>query len=95
MLTIEKAREWLRLDNSDNDAIISGLIDSAVEYIELTTGLSEADQENSTLAETAQKFLLTLWYDPQTAETDRLQRVIDNLLKAITTTQLGNTTNGG
>lgn len=95
MLTIEKAREWLRLDNSDNDAIISGLIDSAVEYIELTTGLSEADQENSTLAETAQKFLLTLWYDPQTAETDRLQRVIDNLLKAITTTQLCNTTNGG
>lgn len=95
MLTIEKAREWLRLDNSDNDAIISGLIDSAVEYIELTTGLSEAEQENSTLAETAQKFLLTLWYDPQTAETDRLQRTIDNLLKAITTTQLGNTTNGG
>lgn len=95
MLTIEKAREWLRLDNGDNDAIISGLIDSAVEYITLTTGLSEADQENSTLAETAQKFLLTLWYDPQTAETDRLQRTIDNLLKAITTTQLGNTTNGG
>lgn len=95
MLTIEKAREWLRLDNSDNDAIISGLIDSAVEYIELTTGLSEADQEKSTLAETVQKFLLMLWYDPQTAETDRLQRTIDNLLKAITTTQLGNTTNGG
>lgn len=95
MLTIEKAREWLRLDNSDNDAVISGLIDSAVEYITITTGLSEADQENSTLAETAQKFLLTLWYDPQTAETDRLQRTIDNLLKAITTTQLGNTTNGG
>ena len=95
MLTIEEAREWLRLDNSDNDDVISGLITSAVEYITLTTGLSETDQANSTLAETAQKFLLTLWYDPQTAETDRLQRVIDNLLKAITTTQLGNTTNGG
>lgn len=95
MLTIEEAREWLRLDNSDNDDVISGLITSAVEYITLTTGLSETDQANSTLAETAQKFLLTLWYDPQTAETDRLQRTIDNLLKAITTTQLGNTTNGG
>lgn len=95
MLTIEEAREWLRLDNSDNDDVISGLITSAVEYITLTTGLSETDQANSTLAETAQKFLLTLWYDPQTAETDRLQRVIDNLLKAITSTQLGNTTNGG
>lgn len=47
MLTIEKAREWLRLDNSDNDAIISGLMDSAVEYITLTTGLSEADQEKA------------------------------------------------
>lgn len=95
MLTIETAREWLRLDNSDNDDVISGLIDSAVEYITLTTGLSKEDQAYSTLAETAQKFLLTLWYDPQTAETDRLQRTIDNLLKAITTTQLGNTTNGG
>ena len=95
MLTIEEAREWLRLDNSDNDDVISGLITSAVEYITLTTGLSETDQANSTLAETAQKFLLTLWYDPQTAETDRLQRTIDNLLKAITTTQLGKTTNGG
>lgn len=95
MLTIETAREWLRLDNNDNDDVINGLMDSAVEYITLTTGLSRTDQANSTLAETAQKFLLTLWYDPQTAETDRLQRVIDNLLKAITTTQLGNTTNGG
>lgn len=95
MLTIEEAREWLRLDNSDNDDVISGLIFSAVEYITLTTGLSQVDQEDSTLAKTAQKFLLTLWYDPQTAETDRLQRTIDNLLKAITTTQLGNTTNGG
>ena len=83
MLTIEKAREWLRLDNSDNDAIISGLIDSAVEYITLTTGLSEAEQENSTLAETAQKFLLTLWYDPEQADSDKLQRSIDNLLKAL------------
>ena len=83
MLTIEKAREWLRLDNSDNDAIISGLMDSAVEYITLTTGLSEADQENSTLAETAQKFLLTLWYDPEMADSDKLQRSIDNLLKAL------------
>ena len=83
MLTIEKAREWLRLDNSDNDTIISGLIDSAVEYITLTTGLSEAEQENSTLAETAQKFLLTLWYDPEQADSDKLQRSIDNLLKAL------------
>nr|DAG22866.1 MAG TPA: Head Tail Connector Protein [Caudoviricetes sp.] len=83
MLTIEKAREWLRLDNSDNDAIISGLIDSAVEYITLTTGLSEAEQENSTLAETVQKFLLTLWYDPEQADSDKLQRSIDNLLKAL------------
>lgn len=85
MLTIETAREWLRLDNDANDAIITGLMESAREYIEVTTGLAYADQDDSTLAETVQKFLLTLWYDPQTAETDRLQRTIDNLLKAITT----------
>lgn len=84
MLTVEEAREWLRLDNSDNDAVIEGLITSATEYIAIATGLDAKAQAESPLAQTATKFLLSLWYDPTQTDTDRLQRSIDNLLKAVT-----------
>lgn len=83
VLTTSEARDWLRLDNGDNDAILAGLISSAAEYIELTTGLDETAQEKSQLAKTATKFLLSLWYDPTQVDTDKLQRSIDNLLKAL------------
>lgn len=84
-MTVPEAREWLRLDNSDNDDIVSALIAGAEEYITLTTGLTVAEQQTSTLADTATRFLLSLWYDPTQTDTDRLQRTIDSLLKTITT----------
>lgn len=83
LITTQEARDWLRLDNSDNDVNIEGLIESAEEYITLTTGMSADAQENSPLAQTACKFLLTLWYDPEQTDSDKLQRSIDNLLKAL------------
>lgn len=83
VITVEDAREWLRLDNTDNDAVISGLIEGAAEYITIATGLTVEDQAASPLAQTATKFLLSLWYDPTQTDTDRLQRSIDNLLKAV------------
>ena len=84
VISIDEAREWLRLDNTDNDAVIKGLLDGAAEYIEIATGLIPLDQAASPLAQTATKFLLSLWYDPTQSDTDRLQRSIDNLLKAVT-----------
>lgn len=83
LITTQEARDWLRLDNSDNDVNIEGLIESAEEYITLTTGMSADMQELSPLAKTACKFLLSLWYDPEQADSDKLQRSIDNLLKAL------------
>lgn len=83
LITTEEARNWLRLDNSDNDEVIAGLIQSAEEYIEITTGMSTSEQTGSPLAKTACKFLLSLWYDPEQADSDKLQRSIDNLLKAL------------
>lgn len=83
IITPQEARDWLRLDNSDNDVNIAGLIESAEEYITLTTGMSAEAQAQSPLAKTACKFLLTLWYDPEQADSDKLQRSIDNLLKAL------------
>lgn len=83
-MTVAEARDWLRLDNTDNDDIISSLLTGAVEYIELTTGLTSEEQATSTLAQTVTKYLLSLWYDPTQTDTDRLQRTIDSLLKVIT-----------
>lgn len=84
VISIDEAREWLRLDNTDNDAVVSGLIEGAAEYIAIATGLDANAQAQSPLAKTATKFLLSLWYDPTQTDTDRLQRSIDNLLKAVT-----------
>lgn len=83
IITVADAREWLRLDNSDNDPIIEQLLEGASEYIETATGLNADQQLTSPLCKTAAKFLLSLWYDPTQKDTDRLQRTVDNLLKTI------------
>lgn len=62
MLTLEKAKLFLRIDHSEEDALIQSLIDSAVAYIEDTTGMT-ADNQNSPLLETLQAFLVANWYE--------------------------------
>ena len=84
MLTLEKAREWLRIDGTDNDDIIMSLVAAASDYIEITTGMSVEQQEEEPLAETAEKFLIQLWYNAEQSESEKLQRTIDGLLKALT-----------
>ncbi len=84
MVNIDTAREWLRIDGADNDAIIQGLLDAVPTYIEVATGMSPDAQRQEPLADTVTKFLLTLWYNAEQAEAERLQRTIDNLLKALT-----------
>ena len=83
MVTLEKAREWLRIDGNDNDEVIAGLLDAAPSYIEVATGMEYIDQQREPLADTVTKFLLTLWYNAEQAEAERLQRTIDSLLKAL------------
>lgn len=83
MITVEEAREYLRLDGTDNDGIISPLLDAIPGYIELTTGMTAAQQATEPLAKTASKFLLLLWYNPEQAGVEKIQRVIDNLLKGL------------
>ncbi len=83
-MTLDKAREWLRLDGTDNDEVIQGLLAAIPEYIEETTGMTAEAQATDPLAETAGKFLLTLWYHAEQAEADKLQRAIDGILKVLT-----------
>lgn len=83
MITLEQAREVLRLDTADNDDIIAGLLAAVPDYIELCTGLTAERQASEPLADTAGKFLLILWYNAERVDADKVQRTIDSLLKTL------------
>ncbi len=83
IFTIEEARDILRIDGSDNDAMIYALLNAIPPYLEATTGYAAADEWYSPIAQAAGRFLLQLWYYGENADTDKLQRVIDSLLKAL------------
>lgn len=82
-MTIDQAREWLRIDGTDNDEIISNLLEGAKVYIYQATGILDKDQDNNPLAVTCQKMLLSLWYNPDQDGADKIQRTIDSLLKSL------------
>lgn len=80
---LEEAREWLRIDGTDNDEIIQSLLEGTKLYIYQATGVLGADQDHDPLAVTCQKMLLSLWYNPDQDGADKIQRTIDNLLKSL------------
>lgn len=84
MLSLEQARDVLRVDGGDNDNLIRSLLFAIPDYIEVTTGMNAAQQMNEPLIDTVSGFLLTLWYYSDNADATKLQRTIDNLLKCIT-----------
>ena len=63
--------------------MIFALLSAVPPYLEATTGYTAVNEEYSPLAQAAGRFLLQLWYYGDNAETDKLQRVIDSLLKAL------------
>ncbi len=82
MFTINEARDILRLDGADNDNIILPLIEALPPYLTETTGyISTGDY--SPVARTAGRFILQLWYYGDNADTAKLERVINCLLKAL------------
>ena len=82
IFTIEEARDVLRIDGADNDGQITALLAAIPAYLEITAGY-KIDSEYSPLAKTAARFILQLWYFGENADTEKLKRVIDNLLKAL------------
>ena len=83
ILTIEEARDALRIDGTDNNQQITALLSAIPAYLEVTAGIP-IQQDYSPLAKTAARFILQLWYFGDSADTDKLKRVIDSLLKALT-----------
>lgn len=84
MLLLEEAREYLRIDGTDNDEIILAMLDAIPSYIRVTTGMDEVPQKSQPLVDAVSRFLITLWYNAEQADSEKLQKTIDGLLKAIT-----------
>lgn len=84
LITIEEARNTLRIDGTDNDVIILPLLEAIPSYLEVSTGKAWDTETVHPLAQTATKFILQLWFDNQGADTERLKRTIDSLLVALT-----------
>lgn len=84
MFTLAEARDILRVDGTANDGIIEPLIEAIPAYLQATTGyVPAAGADYSPVARTAGQFLLQLWYYGENSDMDKLQRVIDCLLKAL------------
>lgn len=83
ILSIEDARNALRVDGDFNDDIIIPLVEAIPNYLYITTGRDWLDEPVQPLAQTTAKFILQLWFDPQTQDSERLKRTIDSLLGAL------------
>ena len=83
-MTLQEAKDVLRIDTTDNDDLIESLIAALPGYIELTTGLREANQAAEPPVKTVSGFILMLWYYTDHTDDMKLNRTIDSLLKAIT-----------
>lgn len=83
MFTMEEARNILRIDGTDNDPEITALVAALPDYLYHATGYRTINGDYSPVAMTAGRFLLWQWYYGENADTDKLQRVIDCLLKAL------------
>lgn len=80
IMTIEEARDALRVDGEDNDPIILPLVEAIPSYLETTTGKSWDTQPIQPLAKQAAKFILIKWFDG----TDVYDKTIDGLFTALT-----------
>lgn len=82
-MTLVDACDVLRVNQGDNDDLISSLLEAIPDYISVTTGLLPINQATEPLVDTVSGFLLKLWYYGDHADDQALKRTIDCLLKAI------------
>lgn len=82
MLTLEKAKLFLRVDSTDEDELITELIAATVGYIETATGLDAESQATEPLIDTVQSFLVMSWYERGYSDAS-VDKAIESLLKVI------------
>lgn len=85
IISLEEAKDILRIDGNNHDNIIIPLIEAIPDYLEATTGKRWDDGGSiHPLAQTVSKFILMLWFAPQDKEVEKLKRTIEGLLTALT-----------
>ena len=82
-MTLSEACNVLRVDEGNNDELISALVAALPSYIETTTGLSERYQVAEPLVDVVGGLILTQWYYSDHADDQSLTRTINALLKAL------------
>ena len=83
MLTMDQARQILRVDAGANDDLIQALVTAIPSYLEQATGLLEEDQDTEPMVYTVSGLILQLWYFSEHSDDQKLRRCIDSLLFAI------------
>lgn len=85
-MTLAEAKEVLRIDQSNtaNDTLIESLLAAIPNYIEVSTGMTAAQQANEPLAHTVSGFIIRLWYYADHADDEKLKRTINSLFTCIT-----------
>ena len=81
IFTIEEARDILRIDGSDNDAMIFALLSAVPPYLEATTGYTAVNGDYSPLAQAAGLALHQYGNYSHKAKTNKLQRISRTLWK--------------
>ena len=82
-MTLAEACNVLHVNQGDNDALITALVEALPDYIEVATGLLVCNQSGEPLVKTVSGLLLTQWYYADHADDQSLTRTIDALLKAL------------
>jgi uncharacterized phage protein (predicted DNA packaging) len=79
MMTLSKAKEYLKVETTDEDALISSLINASDQYIK---NACQQDYPQNELSELAQKLLISHWYEHRevVGKADRLAHSLDAIL---------------
>lgn len=77
ILTLDEAKEYLKVEHNDEDTLIQGLIISAENYIKNATGI-KFDNTNE-LAKLAVRLLIVNWYENREINTDKANKLAFSL----------------
>ncbi len=81
MITLAEARSYLRVDTSEEDELITALIQAAAQYIEEATGRAD---DASAVYELCEKILVAHWYEHREAVSGSVTEVPHTLQALLT-----------
>lgn len=90
MSLLTDTKDYLRVDGTDNDTIISSLILAAQQQIEIATGISVSQQESNHLAVVAIYNIVKLMYEADLDNNEKILRLINNILGTLQNAGLSN-----